>query len=952
MLTLSAANARPNVVLIYVDDLNDYVGVLRGHPQAQTPNINRLANQGTLFTNAHVPAPSCRASRVSMLTGITPARSGVLSNESATLRTRLPKAVSLVRAFRNAGYYTAGYGKIFHTPKPELASWNQFRSGITTSPTGAGMINPRLNGLNLAGAFDWGRLAIAPSEMDDAKNTTRAIEVINRFSANNTQPFFLALGLYRPHLPWYCPKTYFQRIAGGNPQNIVLPPMRGGDLNDVGRIARNWANSPNDNTQIQNAGLQKQAIHAYLACGAFVDDQVGRIMNALDASPLRNNTIVVLVSDHGWHLGEKATWRKFKLWEESTRVPMIIRLPAGVVSNPRDEVAAPVNVAGLYPTLLEFARIPLPNYPAGDPLYRIDYTSLAPLMSRDITVRAEGRAVSFNRQGNVSIRTPGYRYTLYSDGFEELYNHAKDPNEWTNIAASGGLPQLRTSFRAEARAYLNGNHAPIGPPAATGGGGGRIGDFVWSDLDGDGIQDPAEPGYAGATVRLLNCNTGTQVATTTSAADGTYWFNNVAPGRYQLQFLPPGGTELSPRERGSSRALDSNPDPATGLTTCESMTDGLTRPGIDAGIITQAPPEGTGRIGDFVWSDRDGDGIQDPAEPGYENVTVRLLSCAGGSLLATTTSDASGAYWFNNLIPGSYQLEFVPPAGTSLSPAERGGSRALDSNPNPSTGLTTCQPMTEGSVRPGIDAGIVDLAPPEGTARIGDFIWSDLDGDGIQDPGEPGYTNVVVRLLTCDGAELDTTESSPGGAYWFNNLQAGSYQIQVVPPEGTALSPAGRGASRGLDSNPNPATGLSACLPMEDGRIRAGIDAGIVQQSQPPGSGRIGDYVWSDLDADGIQDPSEPGFDNVTVRLINCSTGALLDTTQSSAGGTYWFNNVVPGSYRLRFVPPAGTRLSPAGRGTRRDLDSNPNPSTGLTTCLTMSDGRVRPGVDAGIIRQ
>jgi hypothetical protein len=723
--------------------------------------------------------------------------------------------------------------------------------------------------------------------------------------------------------------------------------MLQGDLNDVGSVARSWANNPGDDNTIQRAGLRRDAIQAYLACGAFMDDQVGRFMKALDASPLKNNTIVVLVSDHGWHLGEKAAWRKFKLWEEATRVPFIMRLPQGLVSNPPGVVTEPVNIAGLYPTLLDLAGIPLPKYPGNDPLYRVDYVSLVPLLAGDIAVTNEGRGVTFNRSGNVTIRTSQYRYSLYLDGFEELYDHAADPNEWTNLALQGGFKQLRSSLRPEARAYLNGDHEPIGPSTRTGTG--RIGDFVWTDLDGDGIQDPGEPGYAGATVRLLTCS-GTPVATTTSFAGGGFWFNDLAPGNYRLQFLRPDGTALSPRERGQNPGLDSNPDQATGLTNCVSVTNGTTRRGVDAGIVPTSQAEGTGRIGDFIWSDLDGDGIQGAAEPGYENATVRLLSCEG-SLLGTTASDANGAYWFNNLVPGSYRLEFLPPAGASLSPARQGTGRSVDSNPDPATGLTACLTMTDGQVRAGIDAGIIGLTAPTGTARIGDFIWSDHDEDGIQDSGEPGYANVTARLLTCDGSLLDTTESSSRGAYWFNNLPAGSYRIQFVPPDGATLSPAGQGANRGADSNPDPATGLSTCQPMSDGQTRSGIDAGIVQQSRS-GSARIGDFIWSDLDGDGIQDPSEPGFGNVTVRLRNCNTGALLDTTQSFAGGAFWFDNLVPGSYRLEFIPPAGTRLSPAGRGTRRDLDSNANPSTGLTFCQTMSDGQVRPGIDAGIIQQ
>ena len=254
--------AQPNFLFIFIDDLNDYIGVLGGHPQAYTPNIDALANEGVLFTNAHVAGPSCNAARTSLLTGITPARSGVVSNDTVPMRDYLPEAVSLIRAFHDHGYSTIGFGKIFHQFQSELADWDTFAYGYSGTPTGSGLFYPRLNGLDLYGQFDWGAIDWADSEMDDYQNTSRAIDFLNNRLPDDPQPFFLALGIIRPHLPWYCPTSYHELIAQGNTSNIVLPPMLDGDLDDVGPIARRWATSLSDHEDIVAAGLHRVALHA------------------------------------------------------------------------------------------------------------------------------------------------------------------------------------------------------------------------------------------------------------------------------------------------------------------------------------------------------------------------------------------------------------------------------------------------------------------------------------------------------------------------------------------------------------------------------------------------------------------------------------------------------------------------------------------------------------------
>lgn len=245
----------------------------------------------------------------------------------------------------------------------------------------------------------------------------------------------------------------------------------------------------------------------------------------------------------------------------------------------------------------------------------------------------------------------------------------------------------------------------------------------------------------------------------------------------------------------------------------------------------------SGRIGDSVWSDADGDGIQDRGEVGLPGVIVRLLTCQNGRIAATTTT-STGAYAFENLAAGSYKIEVVPPAGATLSPARRGSSRGLDSNPDPATLVTECLPMTAAQSRLGIDAGIRNAGDGSGgsggggsanSGSIGNRVWHDNDRDGIQDAGEAGMAGISVRLLTCQNERLASTVTTATGSYAFDKLAAGSYQIEVVPPTGGTISPQRRGGSRGLDSDPNPGTGITACLPIWAGHIRTGIDAGIIR---------------------------------------------------------------------------------------------------------------------------
>jgi hypothetical protein len=357
---------------------------------------------------------------------------------------------------------------------------------------------------------------------------------------------------------------------------------------------------------------------------------------------------------------------------------------------------------------------------------------------------------------------------------------------------------------------------------------GKIGNFAWEDVNGNGIQDAVERGLAGVTVNLRDCS-GNLQATTTTDGRGKYLFANLSVGSYMIEFKAPRGFFFSPDKQGTNRGRDSDPDPATGLTRCVSISGGQIRMGLDAGLVGQTTAP-RGEIGNLVWEDLDGDGIQEANEPGFPAVKVKLLNCSSNTVIATNTTDRKGKFLFENLAVGSYQLHFIAPSGYVFSPpkipAASGGGGGRDSDPNPATGLTNCLPLADGQSRMGIDAGLNDQAGP--TGQIGDYVWNDADSDGIQDNGEPGIVGVKIKLRTCDGSFVDSTTSDADGFYLFVGLTAGSYAVEFVPPNGAKFSPSRQGLLRGKDSDPDPATGITDCRSLAKGESRRGIDAGVL----------------------------------------------------------------------------------------------------------------------------
>lgn len=399
-----------NVLFIAVDDLNDWVAAYGKHPGVKTPNIDRLAKQGMLFTRAYCSAPSCNPSRASLLTGVRPSTSGVYFNDQPW-RPVLPNAVTLPQYFTQNGYDVLGSGKIFHEAYNDKASWPKY----FPVPPSLKPANAKKGGGN---TLTWGPLDVSDSLMADFKIAERGIEYLKQ---EHTKPFFLAIGIIKPHLLWYVPQKYFDMYPLADVKRPLVIPT---DLDDVPPMGIKFAKPQGDHRYITKNNLWEKAVQGYEASISFADAQIGRLLNALDNSKYKSNTIVVLFGDHGWNLGEKEHWRKFALWEETTHVPFIISAPGIVKTNSVCERT--VNLMDIYPTLNEMCNFPAKN--------NLEGISILPLL-KNPRLQWDHPSVTTWGQNNHSVRTERWRYISYSDGGEELYDHTADPHEWKNLAS-------------------------------------------------------------------------------------------------------------------------------------------------------------------------------------------------------------------------------------------------------------------------------------------------------------------------------------------------------------------------------------------------------------------------------------------------------------------------------------------------------------------------------------
>ncbi|MDA7618635.1 MAG: sulfatase [Verrucomicrobiota bacterium] len=420
---------RTNVLMITIDDLNDWVECLGGHPQARTPNINALAKRGILFSNAHCQAPVCNPSRVSFMTGVRPSNSGIYQN-SDRFRTseRLKDAITLPQHFAANGYVSMGCGKLFHASRGK-------ENFMIYGPSGGQGPLPitRLNcptEQSKSKLWDWGVFPEKESAYHDVINSIWTAKQLER---PREKPFFLGLGFYRPHVPFFAP----QRFRDQHPiETIQLPRVHEDDMADVPAFARSLTENPlpPDHAWFVESGQWKKAVQSYLAAVSFVDDCLGRVIRSLDAGPYRENTWIVLFSDHGFFLGEKQRWAKQSLWERATRVPLIMVPPRSASSRwmVGKTCMAPVELLSLYPTLTEICGIPEGKH--------LDGHSIAPLL-RQPEQEWDFPAITTYQRGNHSLRLPGLRYTRYADGSQEIYDLRQDPHEWHNLTASSPLAE-------------------------------------------------------------------------------------------------------------------------------------------------------------------------------------------------------------------------------------------------------------------------------------------------------------------------------------------------------------------------------------------------------------------------------------------------------------------------------------------------------------------------------
>lgn len=424
-LAATAAESRPNVVFIAIDDLNDWIGCLGGHPDVKTPHMDRLAQRGMLFTNAHCQVPVCMASRISVMSGKLASTTGCYEFAAEFHEApSLAKDVPLPLYFKQHGYRTLGGGKLLHSGfRGRLASTFDVNLGAGRNPRPDQTMNWPVK------AWDYGAFPAMDEEMGDYQLARAAAEQLGR---KHDQPFFLAVGFFRPHVPLHVPQKWFDLY---DPAKLTLPKAPPEDMADIpeSEVLRTEAIAP-DHAEVLAAGKWRDYVHAYLACISFVDHCVGLVADAAAAGPQRNNTVVVLWSDHGFHLGEKQHWAKRTLWAESTRTPLMICAP-GI--RPGQQTDAPAGLIDIFPTLNELCGLPAKT--------GLEGRSLVPLL-HEPDAQWERPIVSTWLPNNHAVIDRRWRYIRYADGAEELYDYRTDPGEFTNLAQRPELARVKADL--------------------------------------------------------------------------------------------------------------------------------------------------------------------------------------------------------------------------------------------------------------------------------------------------------------------------------------------------------------------------------------------------------------------------------------------------------------------------------------------------------------------------
>ena len=447
---------RPNVLFIAVDDLNDWEGALDGHPQAKTPNMDRLFKQGVLFTNAHCSQAVCNASRNSVLSGLHPSSSGwygstkIMQNSYADV---MGEHKMLPQFFRDSGYHTMTAGKIYHkgaSDFPNLTDkfWDEIAPNYKIPKDllkrGDGYKGKKFypfpkNGSQMSrmgeeyddgNSLCWG--ALDRDDMPDGKMYDELIAqwAVEKLQKDYEQPFFMAVGFVRPHLPYTAPKEYFDLYDLNDIAALDLPADEMSDIPMMGKSIAYGRLLGGDDAAVHKVSdtFSQEMTLAYLACVSFVDAEIGKVVDALEASGHADDTVIVLWSDHGQHLGEKRTWRKQTLWEEATRVPLFFKAPGA--ATPPNKNSQVVSLLDIYPTLVDLCGLSKSD--------RLEGESLVPLFEDAAATRSQPVLSSWY-YGNFAVRSNQWRYIRYRDGTSELYDHQKDGGEHSNLMATDSL---------------------------------------------------------------------------------------------------------------------------------------------------------------------------------------------------------------------------------------------------------------------------------------------------------------------------------------------------------------------------------------------------------------------------------------------------------------------------------------------------------------------------------
>lgn len=419
---------RYNVLFIAVDDMNDWVSILENYPGIHTPNIERLAKDGIVFREAHAASTVCNPSRFAVVSGLLPSSTGVYDRKTPTkYLVKKHRFKFLMDYFKEAGYYTVGIGKILHTGLDPLYKWDRYFQWKTREKM------KRMNGINDCDEafFDWGEFNGNENDIDDVKKVNHAKDFLRK---KHNKPFFLAVGIHNPHLPWIVPKRFFDLY----PIDKIQINDDKDDLADLSVSANDFI-EPVDEKNFVNSNNKANAIQAYLAAVSFTDELLGRILDALEASEYADNTIIVFWSDHGLHLGEKKHWRKSTLWRNSSHVPFVISTPE---SRKKGQliVEEPVSFVDILPTLLDLCHIKTKPE-------RVDGHSLLPLMTEDSNKDWLYPAITVMRPNNYSIHYKSWHYIHYKNNDEELYDLSKDRHDRHNLAQDKNYEDVLARFR-------------------------------------------------------------------------------------------------------------------------------------------------------------------------------------------------------------------------------------------------------------------------------------------------------------------------------------------------------------------------------------------------------------------------------------------------------------------------------------------------------------------------